>query len=120
MQTIKRKIGSFDDLNFTVDLSDYGKTITDIEDVFFSVKSDLELADATLFFKTALTSGIIVSGSGTDVEVAVAWDYNEYDAFEADKIYQAGLFIKFNGDPVADEHVDQTFKLLIEQDFLRA
>jgi hypothetical protein len=118
MTTIIRKKGDFDDLVFSVDLSLYGKTSTDIQDIFFSVKASQTDADDGIFFKTFLTSGITFTGT-TKLEVNVLWGNSEYDNFCIDQIYLAGMFIKFTGDPVADEHVDTTFKLKITQDFLQ-
>jgi len=45
---------------------------------------------------------------------------SEYERFIIHREYTDGLFIKFTGDPVADEHVNQLFKLVIKQDFLRS
>ena len=96
MQTISRKIGAFDDLLFTVDLSGYGKTISDIDDVFFSIKSNLTDNDDLLFLKQqTVNNGIVVTGSDTNVQLAVSWDYDEYDNFTAGEDYKAGIFIKF-------------------------
>ena len=50
--------------------------------------------------------------------VNVEWLHNEYDKLPIGQ-YQLGLFIKFNGDAVADENVNQTFKVSIIQDFLK-
>jgi hypothetical protein len=118
MTTIVRKRGEFDDLVFSVDLSDYGKTSTDIEDIFFSVKVLETDADDGIFFKTYLTSGITFTGT-TQLEVNVLWGNLEYDNFVINKMYIAGMFIKFSGDPVADEHVNTTFNLKVTQDFLQ-
>ncbi len=62
---------------------------------------------------------IVVTGTGTALNIAVKWDFDEYSNFSTGREYTAGVFVKFNGDPVADEHVDTLFKLVIEQDFLR-
>jgi hypothetical protein len=119
MQTITRKKGAFDDLYFEVDLTGYGKTAEDVADVIFSVKDDLKVADDAIFLKKKSAGEIVVTGTSTVLQIAVSWDYNEYTKLITGKQYNAGVFVKFTGDPAADEHVDQLFKLLIEQDFLR-
>lgn len=116
MQTITRKAGDFDDLVFEVNLTGYAKK--DISDIVFSVKELLTDDDALIFEKKKSTGGI--TNTGIDIiTVSVKWAYNEYDKFTINKNYNAGLFIKFAGDPVFDEHVDTTFKLIVTQDFLR-
>ena len=50
------------------------------------------------------------------ITVYVKWGHNEYDNFIINKNYNAGLFIKFEGDPVFDEHVNTIFKLIIKTD----
>lgn len=118
MTTIIRKRESFHKLGFKVTLTDYGKTIDDIEDIIFSVKGELTDEDNSIFIKKRSEAEIEVTG--TDVlTVAVDWAETEYDQFVIDKEYNAGLFIKFIGDPVADENVKENFKLKIIQDFLQ-
>ena len=119
MQLIERKYEDFDDLQFEVDLSDYGKDNTDVDDIIFSVKDDLTTADNIIFVKKESLGEISFSGT-TLLTVLVQWDETEYGNFTIGHEYKAGLFIKFTGDPLADEHVDQTFKLRINQDFIRA
>lgn len=120
MTTITRKKGDFSDLVFEVDLSSYGKTDADVEDIFFSVKVNEGDPDDSLFLKTLLTSGITFTPNtaGNILTVNVLWAYNEYDNLCVDTNYIAGVFVKFVGDPVADEHVSTIFKLKITQDFL--
>lgn len=118
MQTISRNFGDFDDLVFEVDLTEYGKTGADISDITFSVKDKLTDDDDVLFVKKLSLAEI--TQSGTEIlTVNVQWPSNEYAQFIIDKIYKAGLFCKFTGDPLSDEHVDTIFDLVIEQDFLR-
>ncbi len=119
--TIIRKLGDFKDLVFTVDLSLYGKTQADVEDIFFSVKVSEIDNDNSVFLKTFLTSGITFTSNAAEnvLTVNVIWLNTEYDTVCVNETYVAGLFVKFNGDPVADENVNQTFKLKIIQDFLR-
>lgn len=119
MQKITRKYGSFDDLGFTIDLSTYGKTSADVSDIIFSVKKLKTDDDDAIFVKKLSTGGITLTGSATLLSVAVAWGYNEYTNFVVGKKYLAGVFVKFTGDPVFDEHVDMSFDLVISQDFLR-
>ena len=112
-----RKKGSFHDLKFTVDLTDYGKTGSDVSDIFFSIKADEKDTDASIFLKS-LGAGEI-SFTGTDVLIVnVQWPETGYANFVLDKVYDAGLFLKFSGDPAADENVDRLFKIKIIQDFL--
>lgn len=119
MADITRKKGAFHDLHFQVDLTNYGKTGTDVEDIMFSVKVKETDSDSILLYKTLLNSDI--SHSGTDLlDVLVKWNFDEYTDFKFGQEYKAGLFIKFTGDPVADENVDKTFTIEIVQDFLRA
>jgi len=118
MQTINRKIGDFDDLLFECDLSAYGKTNLDIEDIVFSVKKDEKSADDSIFLKKYSLNEISFSGTNI-LSILVQWDYNEYTKVSVGQKYKAGLFIKFIGDPIVDEHVDQIFNLEILQDFLR-
>ena len=120
MQTITRKKGAFDNLYFEVDLTAYGKTGDDVEDIFFSIKESHASADDVLFFKTKGAGEISFTETNNILNVAVQWGNDEYSTLKTSKEYTAGLFIKFTGDPVADEHVDQLFKLVIEPDFLRA
>ena len=119
MQNIERKYGAFDDLVFEVDLSDYGKDNTDVSDIIFSVKDDLTSLDNAIFVKKQSLAEITFTGT-TLLTVLVPWADTEYGNFVIEQQYTAGLFIHFTGDPVADEHVDQTFSLKILQDFLRA
>lgn len=119
MQPIERKLKAFDSLLFTVDLTEFGKTATDVEDIFWSVKNDLTSADDALLFKTYLTGGIAFTGT-TILDVVVEWLETDYSNLAAGQEYEGGLFVKFTGDPEADEHVDETFKVKILQDFLRA
>ena len=118
MQTIERKLGDFDKMQFTVHLDKYGKTSADVADIFFSVKENLTDADTAIHFKSYLTSGISFTGTKV-LTVLVDWAETEYNNVSAGKEYQAGLFIKFTGDPTADEHVKETFLLKIVQDFLQ-
>ena len=119
MQTINRKIEAFDDLYFEVNLTEYGKTGADVQDIFFSVKEKSSSEDDAIFFKSKLTNGITFTDNNGILTVIVQWNYDEYDNIQAGRDYTAGLFIKFTGDPVADEHVDQLFQLRIEEDYLR-
>ena len=128
MQTITRKKGSFDDMYFEIILTGYEKTGDDIEDMFFSIKDTLKSADNSIFLKTILTGGILFTehvtneGEANEVrflKVLVEWGENEYDNFKIDKVYTGGLFVKFTGDPAADEHVDQLFKVTVVTDFLQ-
>ena len=122
MPTIERKYASFDNLKFEVDLTDYDKSSSDIEDIFFSVKDDLQTPDDDIFLKTYLEGGIAFDSNQNNdiINVTVYWAYDEYNNFTLNKTYNAGLFIKFKNDPVADEHVDQIFQLIIQSDFLRS
>jgi hypothetical protein len=119
MQTITRKVGDFDDLVFEVDLSDYGKDNTDVNDIFFSVKSKLSDADNSLLLKTFSGAGGITFTGTTVLTVNVTWSDTEYSGMTPGGDYEAGLFVKFTGDPKADEHVNTTFKVVLNQKFLK-
>jgi hypothetical protein len=112
---IKRKLGSFSDLNFTIDLSNYNKDISDIEDIIFCVKRKKAEPDANLLIKRMSLSEITLNGN----VASVRWGHDEYDGFTVRGRYLAGLFLKFVGDPAFDENVDSIFTLIIEPDFLR-
>lgn len=119
MSVIKRRKGDFHDLEFEMDLREYGKTLSDITELTFSIKDVLTDADDSLFEKKMTTNGI--SASGTDVvSVSVEWLTTEYGQFKVGKQYKAGLFATFTGDPVADENVDTTWEIEIYQDFLHS
>ena len=109
MQTITRNIGDFDDLNFEVDLTDYGKTGADVNDIVFVVKKTVNDTSYLLEKRYTLTE---ISFSGTTVlDVLVQWAETEYIGFIADQKYIAGLYIKFTGDPAEDLHTKQDFNL---------
>lgn len=120
MQTIIRKKGAFDDLHFKVDLTNYDKTGTDVEDIMFSVKINENNNDTDLLYKTLLATEISFTDTDGILDVLVQWGFDEYAPFKVGVQYKAGLFVKFIGDPVADEHVDTTFLVNITQDFLRS
>lgn len=115
---IARKNGSFHPLRFKIDLTDYGKTSADIGDIIFSIKDKLVDADDSIFLKKFSRGEISMSGT-TVIEAAVTWLDTEYTTFVVGKTYQAGIFIKFTGDPVADENVSTTYQIQIIQDYLR-
>ena len=117
MLTIARKLGDFKNLIFRINLTDYeGKTVSDIEDIIFSVKNSLTDEDDALLIKKYTLSEITVSGTKKLV-VNVLWATNEYANTPVGDYY-AGLYVKFTGDPVADENTNQYFKLKIIQDYL--
>jgi hypothetical protein len=125
---ITRKYEDFKPLRFKIKLAKYGKTAADIltgtGDIIFSVKSVETAIDTELLLKKLSVPSeiVIVSGSGTDttVVVDVEWLNTDYSNFTVGDKVLAGLFVKFDGDPLADENVDTTFKVEIVQDFLRA
>jgi len=114
---ITRKRGDFKDLEFTIDLTKYGKTNADIIDIFFTVKNTETEDDDYLLLKQETTGGITYTGT-TVLAVNVKWAYNEYANFQVGKEYLVGLFPQFTGDAVADENATQTFLIKIEQDML--
>ena len=123
---INRKYEDFKPLRFKIKLSKYGKVADNIitgGDIIFSVKNTEVDADNVLLLKkySIPSEIVIVSGSGADttVVVDVEWLDTEYGAFSVGDKLIAGLFVKFAGDPKADENVDTTFKINILQDFLR-
>lgn len=112
---IERKKGSFHDLVFTVDLSQYNKVEGDIADIIFLVKENPSDADADALMDKKQSLGDIAFTS-PDI-ISVTWDSNEYDNFSIGQLYYAGLFIKFTGDSSFDENVDTIFRIKILQDF---
>lgn len=119
MSLIRRRKGDFHDLEFEMDLREYGKTLSDIADITFSIKESLTDEDDSLFLKT-LGAGTISAGGTDVVSVSVEWLTTEYSQFKVGKKYLAGLFATFTGDPVADENVDTTWEIEIYQDFLHS
>ncbi len=100
---------------FNVDLTAIGKVPDNVEDVFFVIKNEASDDDGNAIMVKRMADGILVTA---DSQVIVPWAEDEYDAFTIDKIYDLGVFLKFVGDPVADEDVKETFKIKITQDFL--
>ena len=116
MQDIKRKKGSFKPIVFTVDLTAIGKTPTDVEDIFFIIKKSVnDSDDNAIMKKTKLLDGISIDSNG---KITVPWATTEYDNFKIGKSYVLGVFLKFTGDPVADEDVKELFSISITQDLL--
>jgi len=115
---ITRKKGAFHDLHFKVDLTKYGKTGADIADIIFSVKEKETDPDDAYLYKSLSSSSISFTGT-TILDVYVEWANTEYTNFVIGTRYKAGLFLKFVGDPEADENVSDIFALVIIQDFLR-
>lgn len=114
--TITRKRGSFHDLVFSVDLSAYNKTASDIADIIFVVKANAAQPDnAAMLTKRMSTGGIVFA----DPLVKVKWGKNEYSNMDMNTIYTAGVFIKWAGDDSFDENVDVQFKLKIDPDLVR-
>ncbi len=117
MQTITRKKGAFYNEEFQVNLQDYGKSSADIEDIFFSVKAKLTNPDNAVILKKLSNAEITFTGT-KNLIVTVVFNTNDTDICVIDQIYDAGLFLKFVGDPVADENINQTFQFKVTQDFL--
>jgi len=122
MSVIRRKKGSFHDLEFLVDLRDYGKVDADIQEITFLIKENPTDADDSLFRKRLTQAEIskTADADGTQISVSVSWADTEYSQFTLDKEYMAGLYIQFTGDAVHDENVDEEFTVIIEQDFINA
>lgn len=120
MQTIKRKVGDFNDLNFEVDLTNYGKVGADVAEITFLIKEDKSDIDADAIVTKTKTGGKI-SHTGTSLlNVLVEWSESEYGPFTIGNTYIAGLFIKFTGDPNHDEHTDDLFHITISEGFIQA
>ena len=113
MITIVRNIGDFDDLVFEVDLTEIGKTGPDISDIFFVVKKDVD--DTTYMLEKTKTAAEITNSGTTVVTVNVQWADTEYTGFIEDQDYIAGLYFQFAGDPAADLHTKQDFKLIVKK-----
>lgn len=116
MSTIVRKLNDFKPLKFSIDLSKYGKTEADISDIFFSVKNIETDSDDALLLKTKAIGGITITGS-TKIIAEIEWLESDYSNTPVGS-YIIGLFVKFTGDPNADENVNKTFNLDIVQDFI--
>lgn len=115
MQVIERKKGSFKAMIFNVNLAAIGKTPNDVVDIFFVIKSKMSDEDTNAIMIKNIANGISINAES---QVIVPWAVNEYENFTIDKIYDLGVFLQFDGDPVADEDVKETFKIKITQDFL--
>jgi hypothetical protein len=120
MQTINRKIGDFDDINFEVDLSTYGKVGSDVADITFIVKSNKVDLDINAVLIKKLSDGKISHTGTTVLNVLVQWPDDDYDTVVAGNTYIAGLFIKFTGDQVHDEHTDDLFHVVIKEGFIQS
>jgi hypothetical protein len=117
MQLIERKKGSFKSLLFNVDLTGIAKVYTDVSEIYFIIKNNISDLDAdAVMTKTMMIDGIKINA---DSQVSVPWGTTEYVGFTLNKVYHLGLFLKFTGDPVADEDIEQTFTIKITQDFLQ-
>lgn len=121
VRKIKRTLGDFRDLGFTLDLTNMGKTHGDLEDIFFSIKSDVESDDDVIFFKKKSDGGIETTAFAGDQKFngVIKWSNTEYDNFVAGSKYKAGIFPKFTGDPVATENPAMLIEIEIVKDFLK-
>ena len=124
MEKIIRKYGSSTDLHFIIDLSEYpSKTFADINDVFFIVKekqSDAD-ADSLLFKKQSLTNITTTQQADPNlIDALVTWLGNEYSNFTVGNTYLGGIFIKWNGESMADENIegDGVYQIFIKEDFV--
>lgn len=115
MQLIERKKGSFKSLLFNVNLTAIDKLYSDVEEIFFIIKENLFDDDDSALMNKDTTDGITID---SNCQVIVPWTKDEYIDFIINKEYFLGLFLKFTGDPAADEDVKETFKIKIIQDFL--
>jgi hypothetical protein len=118
MQTINRKIGDFDDINFEVDLSTYGKVGDNVVDITFLVKSNKTDQEADAVLTKKLSNGQISHTGTTVLNVLVQWPEDGYETVSAGNTYIAGLYLKFSGDPVHDEHTDDLFHVVIKEGFM--
>jgi len=119
---IERKKDSFHNLEFEVDLRDYGKVDADISEITFLIKENATDSDDSLFRKR-LSQTEISKTANTDgdiIQVSVQWPSDEYGQFTLDKEYQAGLFLQFTGDDNHDENVDESFTVKVIQDFIQS
>ena len=112
---IERKKGSFKSMLFNVDLTDIDKLYSDVSEIYFIIKENIADADADAIMSKTMTDGIAIDSSS---QVSVPWATDEYDSFDVGKAYHLGLFLKFTGDPVADEDIEQEFTITITQGFL--
>lgn len=121
MDVIVRKKNSETPMEFTMDLTEKGKVLADIIDVYCSIKDNHASTDTILFYKTKLTNGITLTQISTYVfKVEVAWSSADYVGLTLNKVYDIGVFPKFTGETYANEDVDKIYKIKIIQDYMRA
>ena len=112
---IERKVNSFKSMVFQCDLTAVGKLYSDVTDIFFVIKANSTTSDADAVMIKQMADGITID---SDSKVLVPWSESEYDEFTIGKTYELRLFLKFSGDPLADEDVEEEFTIKITQDFL--
>lgn len=116
MPTIERKMGSFKDLAFTVNLAAIGKSHTDVEDIICVIKNNISDADTDAIRITRMIDGNSIDANN---KVLIPWAFDEYTGFQGGRGYKLGVFCKFTGDPVADEDVKQVFDLKMIPEMLK-
>lgn len=108
---VTKKDKDTNDLLFEITLPT-GKTFTDVEDVAFIVKSDIDdlLADAKI--EKYLDNGDITLQNSN--QILVHFTLSDYENMEIGYDYIAGLFCRFTGQTDFDERID-TFSFQIEK-----
>lgn len=111
---ITRTYNDQNDLGFTIEFPE-GKTIADVEDVIFLVKTlDSDpLADA-LVSKQMSNSQITLTNLDNAL---VKWTLADYVNLEIGVLYEAALFCKWTGEPDFDEYVERIFDFQCKQNF---
>lgn len=92
-----------------------GKTIDDIADVVFLVKTkDSDPLDQSLIKKLLSEGDISLLNQSL---VHVAFETADYNGLTVDALYEAALFCKWTGNNDFDENVERLFDFQIEQNF---
>lgn len=118
---IERIYGDEELMEFTLDIRNKGKILSDVTEIYFSVKEKYTDIDTSLVYKTRtaldITTSEILPGL---FNVYVSWKANDYNLLILNKLYYAGLFVKFTGQTLANENVDKIYQLKIVPDYLRS
>jgi hypothetical protein len=124
MQKITRKYAASDPLHFEIDLTLYpGKTISDIDDIYFLVKKNISDLDSAALLSKSLGAGqisVVAQADPLFLDALVDWLGTEYTGMEVKSTYLGGIFIKWTGDATADENVedDGVYHIYIKEQFV--
>lgn len=92
-----------------------GKTISDVEDVVFLVKTNDDTALASALI-TKLKSTSKIELVNPDIAL-VSFDVNDYNNLTVGTLYKAALFCKWTGNTDFDENVERIFDFQVTQNF---